>query len=93
MLPNPMDCRFTEREKDVLSLLVRAQTDKDISQILGISPRTARFHVSHILHKLGNRNRLELFASLLFANQLGQVNAPLATACGIYQVVSWRSRQ
>ncbi|MBV9946188.1 MAG: HD domain-containing protein [Myxococcales bacterium] len=48
---------LSERELDVLRLLARGKTNKEIGHQLGISPRTVQIHVSHILHKLGVHSR------------------------------------
>ncbi len=50
---------LSEREQEVLRLLARGLTDRDIGTALGVSPRTVESHVSSILHKLGVRNRAE----------------------------------
>jgi DNA-binding NarL/FixJ family response regulator len=52
----PID-RLTEREKDVLSLLVDGYPDKQIAEALMIAESTAKNHVSSILSKLGANNR------------------------------------
>jgi DNA-binding CsgD family transcriptional regulator len=51
--------RLTRREAQVLGLLARRWTDKEIAAALGISPRTAMSHVGRVLAKLGARNRRE----------------------------------
>lgn len=64
-VPRPANGQLTEREREIYAHLLRAQSDKEISAVLGISPRTVRFHVSNVLEKYGARNRVELIASLL----------------------------
>src|SRR6266849_3335965 len=51
---------LTAREGQVLQLLMRRLTNKEISNTLGISERTVKFHVSNILGKLqlGDRRGL-----------------------------------
>ena len=49
---------FTPREKLVIGLLERRLGKKEISQILGISESTVKFHLSNIFRKLGARDRL-----------------------------------
>jgi DNA-binding NarL/FixJ family response regulator len=51
--------RLTARERETLSLLLDGRSDHEIAQALYISVRTANQHVSHILRKLGVRNRRE----------------------------------
>jgi DNA-binding NarL/FixJ family response regulator len=52
---------LTAREGQVLRLLMRHLTNKEISKALLISERTVKFHVSHILTKLGLTDRRGLF--------------------------------
>jgi DNA-binding CsgD family transcriptional regulator len=53
---------LTPREAEVLTLLTRGYTNREIAAALVISARTAGVHVSHILHKLGAPNRREAAA-------------------------------
>ena len=55
---------LTTREVEVLRLLVRGLSNKEIAARLVISPRTAGNHVEHIYAKIGvsNRARASLFA-------------------------------
>jgi DNA-binding CsgD family transcriptional regulator len=53
---------LTAREAEVLSLVARGYTSREIAAALVISVRTAGVHVSHILRKLGAPNRLEAAA-------------------------------
>jgi NarL family two-component system response regulator LiaR len=50
---------LTERERQVLALLVRGMSNVEIAKELMISLSTARSHVSSILSKLGAANRAE----------------------------------
>lgn len=43
---------LTDRQREVLKLLVEGKSNKQIAQILKISPFTVRIHVSQILHAL-----------------------------------------
>lgn len=50
---------LTEREREVLALLVEGLRDKETAARLGTSVKTVQFHVSNILGKLGARSRAE----------------------------------
>mgnify|MGYP003288666154 CR=1 FL=1 len=49
---------LTPREAEVLALLARGYTNREIAAALVISVRTAGVHVSHILRKLAIAHRL-----------------------------------
>ena len=53
---------LTEREREVLALVARGYTNKQIAGELCVSEKTARNHVSHILEKLGLSRRSEAAA-------------------------------
>jgi DNA-binding NarL/FixJ family response regulator len=48
---------LTTREGEVLSWLSKGKTNRDIAQILGLSPRTVDKHLEQIYSKLGVENR------------------------------------
>jgi non-specific serine/threonine protein kinase len=48
---------LTERERDVLRLLIEGYPNRDIADALSISPRTVGKHIENILHKLGVESR------------------------------------
>jgi DNA-binding CsgD family transcriptional regulator len=56
---------LTAREGQVLQLLFRRITNKEIAYELKISERTAKFHVSNVLNKLGFENRRDLLHNTL----------------------------
>ena len=53
---------LTPREAEVLTLVARGFTDREIAGALVISVKTAGVHVSHILRKLNVPSRLEAAA-------------------------------
>jgi len=55
-------CNFTKREKEIISLIVKGKTDKDISNELCISIVTAKKHRNNVIKKAGVKNSAELVA-------------------------------
>jgi DNA-binding CsgD family transcriptional regulator len=53
---------ITDRERDVLALLVEGRSNRQVAQQLYISEKTVSVHVSNILAKLGVRSRAEAAA-------------------------------
>lgn len=60
---------LTEREREVLGLMVQGLSNNDIAERLFISRSTAKFHVSSILSKLGSGSRTEA-VSIALQNHL-----------------------
>jgi DNA-binding CsgD family transcriptional regulator len=54
---NGLDFALTVREEEVLQWLASGKTDRDIGEILGISPRTVHKHLQRIYEKLGVETR------------------------------------
>ena len=59
---------LTRREREVLALLAQGKTNKEIAGKLVVTERTAKYHVSSILSKLGAGNRTE---AVSYAARLG----------------------
>ncbi|BCX03965.1 MAG: hypothetical protein KatS3mg053_1903 [Candidatus Roseilinea sp.] len=55
----PPPVRLTRREREVLVLMSRGLRNKEIAACLGVSQRTAAFHVGNVLSKLGADGRIE----------------------------------
>ena len=51
--------RFTEREKDVLKLMLKGLNNREISEELCISNHTTKAHIASIYKKLGVFNRIQ----------------------------------
>ncbi len=51
--------QLTKREREVLRLMAEGLSNKEIAVRLGVSERTAAFHVSNVLQKLGAASRTE----------------------------------
>lgn len=56
---------LTKRERQVFELLVTNKTTKDISNILNISEKTVRNHISNAMQKLGVKGRASAVVELL----------------------------
>lgn len=59
---------LTKREKEVFELLVTNKTTKEIAQILQISEKTVRNHISNTMQKLGVKGRAQAVVELLKMN-------------------------
>jgi DNA-binding NarL/FixJ family response regulator len=51
---------FTDREKEVLELLVAGRSNREIGQALQIEERTVKAHVAKLMRKVGVQNRIAL---------------------------------
>jgi DNA-binding NarL/FixJ family response regulator len=51
---------LSDREREVLTLVARGLNNAEIAEALGLSPLTAKTHVSRIMGKLGARDRAQL---------------------------------
>ena len=51
---------FTDREREVLELLVAGRSNKEIGSALGIEERTVKAHVAKLMRKVGVQNRIAL---------------------------------
>ncbi len=56
--------QFSEREKQVINLLILGKSNKQIALALGLSVRTIEFHLSNIYSKLGVGSRTEAVLKL-----------------------------
>ncbi len=61
---------LSDRGVEVLSLLTRGASNKQVAKALGISPKTAGHHVHHIYDKIGVSTRA---AAAVFAMQHGSL--------------------
>ena len=61
---------LTEREREVLALVARGNTNKQIAEALYVSEKTARNHVSHMYEKLQIYDRSQ---AVLYAVRKGLV--------------------
>lgn len=56
---------LTTREKQIFELLVLNKTTKEIANILKISEKTVRNHISNVMQKLGTKGRTSTTIELI----------------------------
>ena len=61
---------LTKREKEVFSLLIENKTTREIANILSISEKTVRNHISNVMQKLGVKGRASAVVELLKLGEL-----------------------
>ena len=69
--PHSQLSTLTEREREIAGLVGEGLSNDEIADRLGVSPATARTHVSRAMVKLGARDRAQL---VVFAYQSGLVD-------------------
>jgi DNA-binding CsgD family transcriptional regulator len=57
--------RLSPREREVLGHILRGRVNREIAALLGVTPRTVKFHVAGLCEKLGLRTRRDLMALLV----------------------------
>ena len=62
---------FSEREREVLHLLVSGHSNREIGEALGIEERTVKMHVGSLMRKAGVTNRIALSVHALTHSLLG----------------------
>jgi len=62
---------FTEREREVLNLLVAGHSNREIGTALGIEERTVKMHVAKLMRKAGVTNRIALSVHALTHSLIG----------------------
>ena len=61
---------LTKREKEVFEQLIINKTTKEIANLLGISEKTVRNHISNVMQKLGVKGRASSVVELLRLNEI-----------------------
>jgi DNA-binding NarL/FixJ family response regulator len=61
---------LSEREVEVLGLVIRGLTNRQMAEVLFVSPKTVDHHIQHIYDKIGVSTRV---GATLFALQHGLV--------------------
>jgi LuxR family maltose regulon positive regulatory protein len=73
--------QLSSRERVVLALIARGQSNKRVAKVLSVAPETIKSHVKHAFAKLGAKTRAE---AVLRATDLGQlvgVVVPMLDSC------------
>ncbi|MBC7718071.1 MAG: helix-turn-helix transcriptional regulator, partial [Pseudorhodobacter sp.] len=66
-----VEAQLTPRETEVLSWVAKGKTNRDVADILGMSPRTVNKHLEHVFEKLGVETRAA--ATALASRELDRV--------------------
>ena len=61
---------LTTREKEIFELLILNKTTKDVANILNISEKTVRNHISNVMQKLGVKGRACAVIELIKLNEI-----------------------
>jgi DNA-binding NarL/FixJ family response regulator len=67
---------FTDREKEVLELLVAGRSNREIGQSLQIEERTVKAHVAKLMRKVGVQNRIALSVHAITHSLVGGEEEP-----------------
>jgi DNA-binding NarL/FixJ family response regulator len=78
-LPMNFPAELSTREQEVLNLLLENLANKELGDLLHITERTVKFHVSNILAKVGVRRRADLI--LLCYQRCGDRTPLTSPAC------------
>ena len=61
---------LTSREKEIFTLLTKNKTTKEIANLLNISEKTVRNHISNTMQKLGVKGRAGAVVELIKLNEI-----------------------
>jgi DNA-binding CsgD family transcriptional regulator len=67
--------RITPREREVLALVARGQTSREVAATLHLRPSTVRTHMEHAMRRLGVKTRAEAVGRALATGQLKATSA------------------
>ena len=61
--------KLTDRQKELLALLAKGLSNKEIAEKLFISENTVKYHIKNIYLALGLKDRKELFLKIVSKNK------------------------
>lgn len=70
---------LTDREREVLELIVRGLSSRDCAELLGVSPRTIETHRANLATKLGTHAVVELAVLMASASAEPPMPGPMRT--------------
>jgi DNA-binding NarL/FixJ family response regulator len=65
------DSELTPREREILAMIAKGYTNREIAETLHITVGTAQVHIHNILNKLASANRTQAVAA---ARRLGLID-------------------
>jgi DNA-binding NarL/FixJ family response regulator len=63
--------QLTSREKQIVELILKAESNREIARKLGISTQTVTAHVGRLMRKTGTDNRINLASFMRKFNRSG----------------------
>lgn len=61
---------LTKREKEIFDLMLKNKSTSEIAQMLFVSEKTIRNHISNVILKLGVKGRAQAVIELLRLNEI-----------------------
>ena len=87
--------KITQRDAEVLKLLIQGCSNKEIAAQLGISPRTVKQHLRTLFLRAGireGRKRVKLATAVLSDSEKLNMRLPLSRCATKACFSAWRSR-
>jgi LuxR family maltose regulon positive regulatory protein len=85
--------RLSARERAVLALVARGQSNKRVARTLKVTPETVKSHLKRAFVKLGARTRAEAVSRAADLGQLIGVIVPMAPEAGRTSLSAFRERE
>jgi DNA-binding NarL/FixJ family response regulator len=80
--------QLTSREQQVLELLLKAQSTREIASQLGIEQRTVKAYIARLMRKTGADNRIKLSVSALKRSLLPQEESQCSGSAAPHDIVT-----